>query len=99
MEVVVSGGGQTVSVSPNPLNPSATLTYRTMQPGPVAITIFDPSGRVVRTLVRESFVSAGYHDVKLDGTGDNGTRLASGVYFYRIQTADGVASGRFVVMK
>jgi len=99
MEIVVSGGGQAVSVSPNPLNPSATLTYRSTQPGPVAITIFDPSGRVVRTLVRESFVSAGYHDVKLDGAGDNGTRLASGVYFYRLQTADGVASGRFVIMK
>jgi hypothetical protein len=99
MEIVASGGGQTVSVSPNPLNPSATLTYRTTRPGAVTITVFDPSGRAVRTLLRESFVSAGYHDVKVDGTGDGGARLASGVYFYRVDTADGVATGRFVVMK
>lgn len=99
MEVVVSSSGQNVAVAPNPLNPSATLTYRTTIPGAVTITIFDPSGRAVRTLVRESFVSAGYHDVRIDGTGDNGARLASGVYFYRLESADGLATGRFVVMK
>jgi PKD repeat protein len=99
MEIVASGGGQTVSVSPNPLNPSATLTYRTTRPGAVTITVFDPSGRAVRTLLRESFVPAGYHDVKVDGTGDGGARLASGVYFYRVDTADGAATGRFVLMK
>ena len=58
-----------------------------------------PSGRAVRTLLRESFVPAGYHDVKVDGTGDGGARLASGVYFYRVDTADGAATGRFVLMK
>jgi PKD repeat protein len=99
MEIVASGGGQTASVSPNPLNPSATLTYRTTRPGAVTITVFDPSGRAVRTLLRESFVPAGYHDVKVDGTGDGGARLASGVYFYRVDTADGAATGRFVLMK
>jgi hypothetical protein len=53
----------------------------------------------VRTLQRESFVAAGYHDVKVDGTSNSGARLASGVYFYRVETADGVATGRFVIMK
>jgi chitodextrinase len=99
IEVVASGGVQAASVSPNPLNPSAILTYRTTRAGAVTITIFDPSGRAVRTLLRESFVPAGYHDVRLDGTAADGAKLASGVYFYRILTAEGVASGRFVVMK
>lgn len=99
LEIVASGGGQNASVWPNPLNPSATLTYRTTRPGAVAITVFDPSGRAVRTLLRESFVPAGYHDVKVDGNGEGGARLASGVYFYRVETADGVATGRFVIMK
>ncbi|HTK70678.1 MAG TPA: PKD domain-containing protein [Candidatus Eisenbacteria bacterium] len=99
LEIVASGGGQNASVWPNPLNPSATLTYRTTRSGPVTITVFDPSGRAVRTLQRESFVAAGYHDVKVDGTSNSGARLASGVYFYRVETADGVATGRFVIMK
>jgi len=99
MEIIASGGGQTASVSPNPLNPSATLTYRTTRPGAVTITVFDPSGRTVRTLLRESFVPAGYHDVSVEGTGDSGARLASGVYFYRVETVEGVIGGRFVVMK
>jgi len=99
MEVVASGGGLTASVSPNPLNPSATLTYRTTRPGAVTITVFDPSGRAVRTLLRQSSVSAGYHDVNVEGTGDDGARLASGVYFYRVETVEGTAAGRFVVMK
>jgi hypothetical protein len=99
MEVVVSGGGVTASVSPNPLNPEGTLTFHTTRPGLVTVRVFDSAGRSVRTLRQGVFLAAGYHDVKLDGTGVDGARLASGVYFYRIETAEGAGGGRFVVMK
>jgi PKD repeat protein len=99
MEVVASGGGQTASVSPNPLNPTGTLTFHTARSGPVSISVFDPSGRMVRAVRRDSFVPAGYHDVTLDGIGEDGVRLASGVYFYRVESVEGITGGRFVVMK
>ena len=99
MDVVASGGGPAASVSPNPLNPEGVLTYVTTKPGAVTVTVFDLGGRLVRTLLRDAFVPSGYHDASIDGRGDNGARLASGVYYYRVETAEGVATGRFAILK
>jgi len=41
----------------------------------------------------------GEHTLPIDGADDRGTRLASGVYFYRLDTPDGEIEGRFVVAK
>ena len=52
--------------------------------------LFDIQGRLVRTIVNESFVPAGAHEATIDGRGQRGEKLASGVYFVRGTTADGV---------
>ncbi|NIS38102.1 T9SS type A sorting domain-containing protein, partial [Candidatus Saccharibacteria bacterium] len=52
------------------------------------LKIFDIQGRLIRTLVNKT-LSAGQHEVSWDGRNDNGVKLSSGVYFYRIQ------AGRF----
>ena len=53
----------------------------------------------VRNLMEESFASAGYHDVTVDGRGQNGEKLPSGVYFYNIRTAEGSSCGRLTILK
>ena len=93
------GGNLSASLSPNPLNPSAVLTFVTSQPGRTRITLFDLNGRLVRMVRDEAWSPAGYHDVTIDGRNEGGGRLASGVYFYRIETADGDGRGRFTVLK
>jgi len=96
----VSGGSTlAASLSPNPFNPSAVLTFKTEKAGPVRVRLYDTTGRLVRTLLDESYASAGYHDVRVDGRGDGGEHLASGVYFYRIETADGDVVGRASILK
>jgi len=65
---------------PNPFNPSTTIQYQIPKAQHVTIRIFDTLGREVTTLVN-SDQSAGTHAVEFDGRG-----LASGVYFYRIET-------------
>jgi hypothetical protein len=99
IQLIAGGGALAASLAPNPLNPEATLTYFTASPGPVKITVFDLQGRRVRTLVDKSSVGAGYHDVRVDGRDGSGGKLASGVYFYRIEAAKEKTEGRFTILK
>ncbi len=63
---------------PNPFNPSTVIKYQIPKNGFVSIKIYDILGREVKELVME-FKQAGYYEISFDGT-----NLASGVYFYRI---------------
>jgi hypothetical protein len=94
---VVSSGALAVAVSPNPINPQGTLTFRTLAPGRARVRVFDASGRLVAAPLDE-FVPAGYHDVVLDGASSRG-RLGSGVYFYRLDCPEGAATGQFVLAR
>jgi hypothetical protein len=64
---------------PNPFNPSTTIQYRTPNKGHITLKVFDVLGREVATLVNE-VKQPGAYTVQFDGSG-----LASGVYFYRLQ--------------
>lgn len=64
---------------PNPFNPSTTIRFHLPQTSRASLRVFDLLGREVALLVDEQR-QAGSHEVFFDGTG-----LASGVYFYRLQ--------------
>jgi len=93
------GAGLLAGVSPNPLNPQAILTFVTMEPGMATAQLFDLQGRLVRDLVPRQHFPAGAHDVTVDGRNDGGERLASGVYYYRVQTVSGTSKGAITVLK
>lgn len=65
---------------PNPFNPTTTIPFSTPRAGPVSIKVYDLQGRLVET-VFDGLVAAGTHAVRWDAH-----RLASGVYFYRLET-------------
>jgi len=97
--VHAAGSALAVSVSPNPLNPSATLSFVAPEAGPLRVSLYDVSGRHVRTLLDEPAISAGYHNVGIDGRDQGGRELGSGVYFYRIEMREGVTSGRLAILR
>jgi PKD repeat protein len=99
VNVVGTGGNLVASVSPNPLSRSGTLTFETSRPGRLRVRLFDLQGRLVRRLASEERSAAGYHDVHLDGLFEDGRRLPSGIYFYRIDAAEGAATGRVTVAR
>lgn len=65
---------------PNPFNPETRIHFELPQDNAVRLVVYDLLGRQVMTLVNE-FKKAGRYDVVLDAA-----TLASGVYFYRLQT-------------
>ena len=88
-----------VWIEPGRPAPGATLSFTTTVPGPVRIDLFDLAGRRVRRALDEPSVAPGLHNVTLDGRGDQGERLGSGVYFYRVQAIERVVSGRFLLVR
>jgi PKD repeat protein len=99
VSVIAGGGPLAASLSPNPLNPDAVLTFVTERPGPVRVEVFDLNGRLVGRLMNESTLPAGYHDLRISARREDGGPLASGVYFYRIEAVEGRQTGRFTILK
>ena len=83
---------------PNPFNPLTTIKFDLPRNGHVALRVFDLGGRVVRTLVDDNLVRA-THSYQWDGTDDAGHRVASGTYYYRLDTDQRSASGKMTLVK
>jgi hypothetical protein len=100
MVVKSNGAFLSASISPNPLNPQAKLTFSTTKPGAIRVQMFDPQGRLVKTIADENSAQAGYHDYTIDGRSSTGSKLASGVYFVKIWAEhDGDLVQRVTIMK
>ena len=99
LDIVAGGGALQTVMSPNPLNPSGTLSFITRTPGAVKVALYDLNGRLVRTLLHEPMVAPGAHEITFEARNGDGRTLSSGVYFYKIESRDGVDTGRFTVLK
>jgi PKD repeat protein len=94
------GGAVSAMISPNPLNPQAMLSFTTTKPGAIRVQMFDPQGRLVKSVTDERASMAGYHNYTIDGRSATGTKLASGVYFVKIWTEhDGDEVQRITILK
>jgi len=78
---------------PNPFNPSTKIDYELPYDGSVNIKLYDVSGREVATLVDE-VKTAGYYTLQF-----NASNLASGAYFYRIESGEFRDIKRMILIK
>ena len=78
---------------PNPFNPSTTIKFELPRASHVNLTVYDVLGRELSRLVNER-MDAGYHDVKFDGSA-----LASGVYFFRLQAGSYVQTKKLMLLR
>jgi hypothetical protein len=83
---------------PNPFNPTTTLRLDLRVGGRVEWGIFDVHGRRVRS-VYAGVMSPGAQVRVWDGRDDAGVAAASGVYFQRVVTPDGVFRNKLVLLK
>ena len=101
----VADGFELYQNYPNPFNPTTTIKYSIPFPGPgrangrggegsfVSLRVLDILGREVVTLVNEE-MKPGKYERTWDASG-----MASGVYFYRLQAGDLVASRKLLLLK
>jgi hypothetical protein len=78
---------------PNPFNPLTTITYGIPSETNVRIDVYDIQGRKISTLVNTT-KEPGMYQVEFNGGG-----LASGVYFYSLQTSYGNRTRKFTILK
>ena len=99
MEVQGTPGPRRPILTENPMRGRGGIGFATSRPGLLQADIFDASGRRVRRLAGRSEAPAGWHDLTIDGRSDGGATLSAGIYFYRIVSVDGVATGRLVLLR
>jgi len=82
-----------VGNSPNPFNPSTTISFSIPERGSVTLSVYDITGQKVATLIDKQ-MSAGSHSVIFDGS-----YLGSGVYLYRLESEGFEKMGKMLLMK
>jgi len=78
---------------PNPFNPVTNISFALPKAGNVKLEIYNALGQKVADLLNK-YKPAGYHSVKFDGS-----RLASGVYYYKIQAGKYVQVKKMLLVK
>jgi flagellar hook assembly protein FlgD len=83
---------------PNPFNPSTTIKYDMKDKGLVTLKVYNVAGQLVRTLAN-SVKNAGSYTVAWDGKNDRGGSVASGIYFYKMETKDFSQTKKMVMLR
>jgi hypothetical protein len=78
---------------PNPFNPSTTISWQSPVGKHQTIKVFDVLGKEIATLVDE-YKPAGRYEVEF-----NASRLASGIYFYKLQAGEYTAVKKMILIK
>jgi photosystem II stability/assembly factor-like uncharacterized protein len=79
--------------NPNPFNPTTMISFTLPTTQSVQIKVYDILGREVETIVNDTF-KAGSHSFEFEGS-----RLASGVYFYRLTAGNFSAIKKMLLLK
>ncbi|MCD6249171.1 MAG: T9SS type A sorting domain-containing protein [candidate division Zixibacteria bacterium] len=83
---------------PNPFNPSTSIAFDLPQASSVRLTVFNILGQTVSTLIDEP-MSSGHQTIEWQAVGTTGEHLASGIYFYRLETDLGVDTKKMILLK
>jgi predicted GH43/DUF377 family glycosyl hydrolase len=96
---IVQANPELMQNTPNPFNPVTTISYVLPSNGYVVLDVFDVNGKLVNRLHDQMDVQ-GTHSVTWDATNSGGTKLSSGIYFYRLQV-DGkmIATNKMILLK
>ncbi len=91
-------GPQLRQNAPNPFNSQTVISWFQLQPGPARLEVFALTGQRVAVL-HQGPAKAGLHHLRWDGRDDRDRPLASGVYLYRLMTAEGAWTRKLTSLK
>ncbi len=84
---------------PNPFNPSTEILFTVGNDELVSLNIYDIQGRLVSSLIDNSFYSAGSYKMNWDGKNQYGTQVPSGMYLYKLESSNQIVTRKMVLMK
>ena len=91
-------GALSLTAYPNPFNPTTHIQFSIDQEERVLLAIYDTAGRLVATLV-DRRMGAGTYSEEWNGEDEQGSAVASGVYFYRLQAGNKTLARKAVLLK
>ena len=88
---------------PNPFNPETWIPYQLANDSVVIISIYNAKGQIIRTITLGN-KNAGIYVTKekaayWNGKNDDGEKVASGIYFYTLQTGEFRATRKMIIEK
>ncbi len=85
---------------PNPFARHSAIQFSILEKssGKVVLSIFNPEGQLVNTLV-DRFLLPGTYTINYDGKNSAGNELAEGVYYYKLQFGQAVETKRMVITR
>ncbi len=97
-DLPVPGQTRLLANVPNPFNPQTEIRFEMETAGEALIRIYDVQGRLVRELTTGNY-AAGQHAVVRDGSDHHGRAAASGAYYVRLVTSEGVDQRKIMMLK
>jgi flagellar hook assembly protein FlgD len=83
---------------PNPFNPATNLSYQLAKDDFVTIVIYDIKGKKIKTLV-EGYQTSGEYQIHWEGTKDDQSKAASGIYFFRMISGNYNSTRKAILLK
>ncbi len=82
---------------PNPFDESTTIIFEILDPGHVALTIYDLNGKMIKELLDKK-LEAGLHQIVWDGKDQQNKAARKGVYFYCLSSDELTEARRMVLL-
>jgi hypothetical protein len=82
---------------PNPFRPNTRIAFSIPEMSDVNLSVYNVTGQIVRNLA-DGVRAPGRYEIPWDGRDARGTRVAAGVYFYRLAAGDRVVTKKLTVM-
>jgi hypothetical protein len=84
--------------SPNPFNPLTRIAFGLARPASISLRVYDAAGRLICTVAEGSRAAGNYVEL-WDGREAGGRRVASGVYFYRLDAGSFTQTRKMILIR
>lgn len=84
---------------PNPFSGMTTIGFTLPEATVVNIDVYDISGKLIDSVVDNTHLSTGYHEVIWGGRRSSGEPAAAGIYFCRLSTPEGVFTRQMLIIR
>ncbi len=83
---------------PNPFNPITNIAFNLTKSSQVSLVVYNILGEKVKTLINQK-MAAGPQSITWDATNDHGAKVSSGIYFYKLKSAEGQLQKKMLLIK